>query len=299
MPPNATGLRVLLGGDQLRQVDLDSGARDGRAGRRPEEWTIGHPAAGTSPTYAILSGCDPLTNLGWSGCGASAPGGRADDRVAAQRDLGDRAGLGRARRRERHSRHTALAGTMPTRCRRLVVLLRWASSGLATWAKQLHVGPSPARICQPSKCVICGMATTRRRASGRGQVIAVTRNRVLWLPPLCWRACDFCTAGPSSHLRRPGRPRSVPSRRPVAVPTARGRQPDGQRVAFTLQRAARIADIRPTRRSTEIAVLALSSGSNHHRSGCRVADRARPRNGLLGPWLADPRVEQRPDYSAC
>ena len=73
MPPNATGVRVLLGGDQLRQVDLDSGAATVVPGVDPKSRQSVTQLRGTSPTYAVLSGCDPLTNLGLVRVGAGPP----------------------------------------------------------------------------------------------------------------------------------------------------------------------------------------------------------------------------------
>ena len=73
MPPNATELRVLLGGDQLRKVDLDSGAATVVPGVDPKSGQSVTQLRGPSPTYAVLSGCDPLTNLGLVRVGTGAP----------------------------------------------------------------------------------------------------------------------------------------------------------------------------------------------------------------------------------
>jgi hypothetical protein len=261
MPPNATGVRVLLGGDQLRQVDLDTGAVTVVPGVDPKSGQSVTQLRGASPTYAVLSGCDPLTSLGLVRIGAGAP--TDVPTMGLLRNVISATGQGRA--------WAVLGGgnTIPGTLRSLddantVQTPRGFTPlgviGSHYVGEQLQIGPLAGEDLPTVQIRDLRDGDDTSDRLGRGQVIAVTRTGVLWLPPCAVRARHSCMLT-FQPLAPPGAPRSfrLP---PGRVPTARGVvSPDGQQVAFTLQRGA--SDVRYPfdAAPTDVAIFATSSGS--------------------------------------
>ena len=259
MLPNATGVRVLLGGDQLRQVDLDSGVATVVPGVDPKSGQSVTQLRGTSPTYAVLSGCDPLTNLGLVRVGAGPPAvvptrGLLRNVISAPGQAWAVIGGGNSIPGTLRSLGDAITVQTPRGFTPLGVI------GSRYVGEQLQIGPLAGEDLPTVQMRDLRDGDDTSDRLGRGQVIAVTRTGVLWLPPCAGGARHSCTLS-FQPLARPGPPRSfrLP---PGRVPTARGVvSPDGQRVAFTLQRTAPDVRYPSDAAPTDVAVLALSSGS--------------------------------------
>ncbi len=258
-PPNATGVRVLLGGDQLRQVDLDSGAATVVPGVDPKSGQSVTQLRGTSPTYVVLSGCDPLTNLGLVRVGAGPPAvlparGLLRNVISAPGQAWAVIGGGNSIPGTLRSLDDANTVQTPRGFTPLGVI------GSRYVGEQLQIGPLAGEDLPTVQLRDLRDGDDTSDGLGRGQVIAVTRTGVLWLPRCVGGARHSCMLS-FQPLAPPGPPRSfrLP---PGRVPTARGVvSPDGQRVAFTMQRAAPDVRYPADAAPTDVAVLALSSGS--------------------------------------
>lgn len=259
MPPNATELRVLLGGDQLRKVDLDSGAATVVPGVDPKRGQSITQLRGTSPTYAVLSGCDPLTSLGLvrvgTGVAAAVPTkGLLRNVISvtgqAWAVLGGGNSIPGALR--------LLDGVNTVRTPRGFTPLGIIGSHYV--GEQLPVGPLAGEDLPTVQIRDLRDGDDSSTRLGRGQVIAVTPTGVLWFPT-CPNAAQIACTLVFQPLAPPGPARSI-RLPPGRMPTARGVvSPDGGRVAFTLQRAVQDSRYPSDAAPIDVAVVATSSGS--------------------------------------
>jgi hypothetical protein len=257
--PGATGVRVLLGGDQLREVDLDRGTATIVPGVEPKIGQSVTQLRGSSPAYAVLSGCDPLTDLGLVRFGAGPPS--LVPTTGLLRNVISVAGqawavIGGGNTIPGTLRSLDGPSTVPTP-RGFTPL---GVIGPRYVGEQLQPGPLAGE--DPPTVQVRGLRDGDDTSTrlGRGQVIAVTPTGVIWLQPCPGGARTACTLlyqplappGPTRSFRLP----------PGRIPTARGVvSPDGQRVAFTLQRAAPDARYPSDAAPTDVAVLATSSAA--------------------------------------
>ena len=259
MPPNATELRVLLGGDQLRKVDLDSGAATVVPGVDPKSGQSVTQLRGPSPTYAVLSGCDPLTNLGLVRVGTGAPAsvpttGLLRNVISVTGQAWAVLGGGNTIPGTLRSLDDANTVQTPRGFTPLGII------GSHYVGEQLQVGPLAGEDLPTVQMRDLRNGDDASTRLGRGQVIAVTRTGVLWFP-ICPNALRIACTLVFQPLAPPGPARAFPLP-PGRMPTARGVvSPDGGRVAFTLQRAAQDSRYPSDAAPTDVAVLATSSGS--------------------------------------
>jgi hypothetical protein len=262
----ATGLTVLLGGDHLRRVRFDPGTVAVLRGVEPANGESITQLRGTSPSYAVLSSCDPTEDVALLRLGAGAP--EPVDGVARLRNVIPAAGTAWA----------VIAGPTSTTGGTLRALdgPSTATSGVADVAtprgftplgvigsqyvgEQVLSGPFAGE--DPPGVQIRALrndAVSTRL--GRGRVIAVTATGVLWLEP--------CTGGARARCTLRYRPLAARGTAwsvllPAGqMPTARGVvSPDGGQVAFPVQ-GNRPDDRYPSDAPpTSVAVLDTTSGS--------------------------------------
>ena len=259
MPPNATELRVLLGGDQLRKVDLDSGSATVVPGVDPKSGQLVTQLRGTSPTYAVLSGCDPLTNLGLlrvaAGAGAVVPTmGLLRNVISVTGQAWAVLGGGNSIPGTLRSLDAADTVQTPRGFTPLGVI------GSHYVGEQLPIGPLASEDLPTVQMRDLREGDDGSTLLGRGQVIAVTPTGVLWFPT-CPTAVRIACTLVFQPLAPPGPARSI-QLPPGRMPTARGVvSPDGGQIAFTLQRAAQDSRYPSDAAPTDVAVLSTSSGS--------------------------------------
>jgi hypothetical protein len=259
MPPNATELRVLLGGDQLRKVDLDSGAATVVPGVDPRNGQSVTQLRGMAPTYAVLSGCDPLTNLGLVRVDAGVPAvvpttGLLRNVISVTGQAWAVLGGGNSIPGTLRSLDGASTVQTPSGFTPLGII------GSHYVGEQLQAGPLAGEDLPTVQMRDLRDGDDASTRLGRGQVIAVTPTGVLWFPT-CPNALRIACTLVFQPLAPPGPARSI-QLPPGRMPTARGVvSSDGGRVAFTLQRAVQDSRYPSDAAPTDVAILATSSGS--------------------------------------
>lgn len=257
--PQATGITVLVGGDRVRRVAFDSGEENTIEAISPTGAQSVTQLRGGSTSYAILSGCDPLTDLGLvrissGGTAQVATIGRLDNVILD----GDAA----------WAVLTGGKSTIPDILQSLdgrapVTVPRGFTPLGIVGTKYVGEQVQPGPLLGEDPPTVQVRDLTRSDAAtrlGRGQVVAVTRTGVLWLEPCAGIGQNGCTlhyqlldsAQPTQTFRLP----------PGDIPTARGVvSPDGHRIAFPVEGSAPDARYPNDAPPTHVVVVDLPSGA--------------------------------------
>jgi hypothetical protein len=255
----ATGITVLLGGQRVDRVSFDSGDQTTVDGIDPTAAQSVTQLRGGSTSYAILSGCDPLTDLrliriSGQGTTSVATIGLLSNVILDGDDAWAVLSGGSSTIPDTLQ---SLDGRPPVTVPRGFTPLGIAGSKYV--GEQLQPGPLLGEDPPTVQVRDLDGGDTATRL-GRGQVIAVTRTGVLWLEPCSGIGQNGCTlhyalvgaAQPAQTFRLP----------PGDVPTARGVvSPDGHQIAFPVQGSIPDARYPSDAPPTHVVVLDLPSGA--------------------------------------